>query len=156
MKGNNLSKILSIFIAVIALIGAVLFVRVFMADADAIENNSEVQSSVVSPLVTFSTILLYLAIGVTIVLSLWTLIRNPENLKKTLLGLLVLGVVLVVAYFFADNAAVMDAQGKVLEGGEAGSASSQWASTGIWFSIFLLAIAGAFFVIDLVKGLIKS
>jgi len=156
MKGNNLSKILSIFIAVIALIGAILFVRVFMADVDAIETDPEVQGSVVSPLVYFSTFLLYAAIGVTVVLSLWTLIRNPESLKRTLLGLGVLGVLLIVAYFFADSLVVMDGQGKVLEGGEAGAASNQWASTGIRFSLILLAIAGAFFVFDLVKGLIKS
>ena len=156
MKGNNLSKFLSIFVAIIAVIAAVLFVRVFLEDSEAIKTDATIQNSVVSPLVTFSTILLYLAIGVTILLSIWTVIRNPESLKKTLLGLVVLGVVLVVAYFFADSAAVLDAQGKVLEGGEAGAASNQWAGTGIWFSIFLGIVAGAFFVFDLVKGLVKS
>lgn len=156
MKGNNLSKFLSIFIAIIAVIAAYLFINVFLADADAIKTDATIQNSVVSPLVTFSTWLLYLAIGVTVILSLLTLVQNLQSLKKTLLGLLVLGVVLVVAYFFADSAAVLDAQGKVLKGGEAGIASNQWAGTGIWFSIFLGLVAGAFFVFDLVKGLLKS
>ena len=155
MKGNNLSKILSIFIAVIAVIAAVLFIRVFMEDSQAIKTDAEIQNSVVSPLVSFSTILLYLAVGITLVLSLWSMIKNPENLKKTLLGILVLGVILVVAYFFADSSAVTDAQGKILKDGAAGSVS-QWSGTGIWFSIFLGIIATGFFVIDLVKGLIKS
>jgi glucan phosphoethanolaminetransferase (alkaline phosphatase superfamily) len=157
MKGINLSKILSIFIALVAVIAAILFVRVFMADANAIKTDVVTQNNVVSPLVSFSTYLLYLAIGVTVLLSLWSMIKNPENLKKTLLGVLVLGVVLVVAYFFADSNAITDAQGfKILEGGEEGSATNKWAGTGIWFSLFLGIIATGFFVFDLAKGLIKS
>ena len=36
MKDNNLAKYLSIFVAVIAVIGAVLFIRVFMEDTTAL------------------------------------------------------------------------------------------------------------------------
>ncbi|WP_299057842.1 hypothetical protein [uncultured Polaribacter sp.] len=149
---NNLSKILSIFIAVVALIGAFLFVRIFMTDS----NDVEALSSSVGSIVSFSTILLYFAVGATIVLSLIGLFRNPDNLKKTLLGIAVLAVVLVFAYFLADSNAVLDTQGKVLEGGEAGSATNQWVGTGIWYSIALGFVASMFFVYDLVKGLIKS
>lgn len=155
MKGN-LSKILSILIAVIAVIGAVLFIRIFMEDPAAIESDMEVQNSVISPIIAFSTSLLYLAIGIAVLMSLVNLVKNPDNLKKTLLGLVVLGVILVLAYFTGDSEVVTDTQGKVLEGGEAGSSVNQWVSTGIWYSMFLGIIAGAFFVLDLVKGLIKS
>lgn len=148
----NLSKILSIFIAVIAVIGAVLFINIFMTDAD----NAEALNGSVGRIVTFSTILLCVAIGATVILSLIGLFRNPENLKKTLLGLAVLGVVLVLAYFFADSNAVLDTQGEVLKGGEAGTSLNQWVGTGIWYSIALGLVASAFFVYDLVKGLIKS
>ncbi len=156
MKDNKLGRYLNIFVALIAVIAAYFFIRVFMADEDAIETDPAVQNAVVSPLVTFSTILLYIAIGVTIVLSLWNMIKNPENLKKTLLGLAVLGVLLVISYVAADSNVVTDSQGVILEGGEAGAASNQWAGTGIWFSIALGVIGTAFFVVDLVKGLIKS
>ena len=155
MKGN-LSKILSLFIALIAAIGAILFIRVFMADADAIINDPEVQGSVIDPIISFSTILFYLAVGTAVIMSVLALVKNPESLKKTLLGVLVLGVILAVAYFTGDSLEVTDPQGKVLEGGEAGSSVNQWVSTGIWYSMFLGIIAGAFFVWDLVKGLIKS
>ena len=67
-----------------------------------------------------------------------------------------LGVILTLAYFTGDSLPVADPQGKILEGGEAGSSVNQWVSTGIWYSMFLGIIAGAFFVIDLLKGLIKS
>ncbi|PQJ68499.1 hypothetical protein [Polaribacter butkevichii] len=149
---NNLSKILNIFIAVIAVIGAILFIRIFMTGEDDVQ----ALSSSVGSIVGFSTILLYFAIGATVILSLIGLFRNPDNLKKTLLGVAVLGVVLVFAYFLADSNAVLDAQGKVLEGGDAGTSINQWVGTGIWYSVCLGLVASLFFVYDLVKGLIKS
>ena len=149
---NNLSKFLNIFIALVAIIGAFLFIRIFMTDID----DTEAMNGSVGSIVTFSTILFYFAVGATIILSLLSMIRNPENLKKTLLGLAVLGVVLVFAYFLADSNAVVDAQGKVLEGGEVGSSTNQWVGTGIWYSVALGIVATGFFVFDLVKGLIKS
>ncbi|MCG1035386.1 hypothetical protein [Polaribacter sargassicola] len=149
---SNLSKILSIVIAVIAIIGALLFIRIFMTDVD----DTEALNSSVGSIVTFSTILFYFAVGSTLILSLIGLFTNPDNLKKTLLGVAVLGVVLVFAYFLADSNAVIDSAGKILEGGEEGASSNQWVGTGIYYSIVLLLVAGAFFVLDLVKGLIKS
>jgi len=149
---NNLSKILNIFIAVVALIGAFLFISIFMSagsDVKALDSS-------VGNIVSFSTILLYFAVGATVILSLIGLFRNPENLKKTLLGIAVLGVVLVFAYFLADSDAVLDTAGKIIEGGEAGSTTNQWVGTGIWYSIALGLVACLFFVYDLLKGLVKS
>ncbi|WP_405611412.1 hypothetical protein [Polaribacter sp. Asnod1-A03] len=149
---SNLSKILSAFIGVIAIIGAFLFIRIFMTDGD----DTEALNSSVGTIVTFSTILFYFAVGATLILSLIGLFTNPDNLKKTLLGVAVLGVVLVFAYFLADSNPVLDPQGKVLEGGEAGGSINQWVGTGIWYSVALGLVATFFFVFDLVKGLIKS
>ena len=156
MKDNKLSKILSILVAVIAVIGAFLFIRVFMADADALENDAAVQSSIVEPIVGFSTWLLYITVGVTVVLSIWSVIKNPQNLKKLVLGIVLLAVVLLISYFKADSNAVLDTQGLVLKGGEAGTSMNKWVGTGIWYSIALGLVASLFFVYDLVKGLIKS
>ncbi|MDG1040831.1 MAG: hypothetical protein P8H13_08210 [Polaribacter sp.] len=152
----KLSKILSLFIALVAAIGAILFIRVFTADADAIENDPIVQGSIIDPIIMFSTILFYLAVGTAIVMSALALVKNPESLKKTGLGIVALAIVLVLAYFTGDSLPVTDPQGNILEGGEAGSSINKWVSTGIWYSMFLGIIAGAFFVIDLGKGLIKS
>lgn len=153
---NNLSKILSIFVALVAVVGAILFIRIFTEDAELIKSDAEVQQSIITPIIVFSQVLLYLAIGVAVVLSLWAMVKNPENLKKTGLGVVALGVILLLAYFTGDSAVVTDPQGKVLAGGEEGSSINQWVSTGIWYSMFLGLIAGIFFVIDLGKGLIKS
>lgn len=154
MKSN---KILNIGITLIALIGGILFIRIFTEDAEVIETNVDVQNSLVSPLISFSFWLFIAGVVITILLSLWSLIRNPENLKKTLGGLAVLGVLLFIAYFLSDTTAVYDANGlSVLPGGEEGSSTNKWVGAGIWYSTILLIVAGAFFVWDLLKGLVKS
>jgi uncharacterized membrane protein len=153
MKSN---KILSIIIAVVALVGAFLFIRIFMEDAEAIETNVDLQNKVISPIIYYSTSLLIATVVITVGLSLWSLIRNPENLKKTLMGLGVLAVLLIISYFLSDSEAVINAAGGISEGGEAGSSVNKWVGTGIWYSLILGAVASFFFVYDLVKGLIKS
>lgn len=154
MKSN---KILNILIAAIALIGGILFIRVFMEGSEAIETDADVANSVVSPLISFSFWLFIIGVIITVVLSVWTIIKNPENLKKTLGGLAVLAVFLFIAYFLADSDVVYDANNiKVLKGGEEGSATNKWVGTGIWYSFILVVIAALFFVFDLLKGLVKS
>ena len=153
MKSN---KLLNIAIAVISVIGIILFIRVAAEDKEALGTGVDLQNSLVSPLVYFSTYLLYASVIIAIVLSMISLVRNPDNLKKTLMGLAVLGVIFLISYFTADSAAVLDTQGAVLEGGEEGSTTNQLVGTGIWYSLFLGAIASVFFVWDLVKGLVKS
>jgi hypothetical protein len=152
MKSN---KILNIIIAFIAIIGAFLFVRIFMSDAD-LETDVDAQNSVISPLIHYSTFLFYAAVVISVGLSLWTIVKNPENLKKMLMSLAALGVLLLIAYFVADDNVVYDAAGKIQPGGEAGSSVNKWVGAGIWYSMILGAIASFFFVFDLVKGLIKS
>lgn len=156
MKGNNFSKILNILIALIAIVGAILFIRIFMADGEALQEDLDLQNSLISPIIYFSTTLFIAAVAIAILLSLWTLVRNPENLKKMLLSLAVLGVLLIIAYSISDNSvAVLDNNGIVLPGGEAGSSTNKWVGTGIMYSLILGAIAGIGFVVDLVRGLIK-
>ena len=153
MKSN---KILNILIAAIAIIGGILFIRIFMEDAQAIEKNVDLQNSIVSPLISYSYWLFIATVVITIGLSMWSLIRNPENLKKTLGGLTVLAVLLAVAYFLSDSDAVYNTAGSIEPGGEEGSSINHWVGTGIWYSIILGAIASLFFVWDLLKGLVKS
>ena len=149
---SKFSKILTIVVAVLAVIGIVLFINVAATGEDDIE----ALNAVVSPLISFSTYLFYASVVVTIVLSILGLIKNPENLKKTLLGLAALAVLLVISYILGDSDAVLDSQGLVLEGGEEGATSNQWVGSLIWYSTILVLIGGIFFVFDLLKGLIKS
>lgn len=154
MKSN---KILNFLIAAIAIIGGFLFIRIFMEDAqDIVDNVDNLQNTVVSPLISYSYWLCIAAVVITLGLAMWSLIRNPENLKKTLGGLAVLAVLLAVAYFLSDSNVVYNAAGNIEPGGEEGSSINHWVGTGIWYSIILGGIASLFFVWDLLKGLIKS
>lgn len=152
---NKLSKIATGIAAVIGVIGFFFFIRVLMAGDDAIENDAAVQASIVPPFIVFSLWVFYITIGLTVFFSLRNVFKNPENLKKTLLSLVVLGVVLAVSYMFASDAEVTDVFGNTLEDGEAGS-TSKWVGTGIIYSLTLGGIGLALFVFDLLKGLVKS
>ncbi|SED19721.1 hypothetical protein SAMN04489761_4587 [Tenacibaculum sp. MAR_2009_124] len=144
------SKILKIIVAVLSVIGLVLFFRVAGIDAE----DKPALSVAVSPLVTYSLILMGIAVVAAVVASLLGIMKNPAALKKTLLGVAALAVALLISYILASDTVVLDANSSVIA--EAGSDVSKYTSTGIWISLILLVIGGGFFVYDLLKGLIKS
>lgn len=148
---SKFSKILTIIVAVISVIGIALFINVSITD-----DVPESISGAVGPLIGFSLYLFYAAVLITVILSIRGLVKNPENLKKTLIGLAAMAVLLVMAYILGDSEAVLDAQGNVLKGGELGSSSNQWVGSLIWYSSILVLIGGIFFVYDLAKGLVKN
>ncbi|CAL2077553.1 hypothetical protein [Tenacibaculum sp. 190524A02b] len=144
------SKILKIIVAVLSLVGIGLFLRVAGID----EEQAEAMSSAVSPLVTYSIALLGLAVVAAVVASLLGVLKNPAALKKALLGIVALAVVLLVSYILSPDNQVNDANGEIIAAAQ--SQVSKLTSTGIWVSLILLAVGGAFFIIDLLKGLVKS
>ncbi|PKH49464.1 hypothetical protein CXF68_01630 [Tenacibaculum sp. Bg11-29] len=144
---NN--KILTLLVAAISLIGIALFVNVVRIDPE----ETQALSDAVSPLVSYSYYLLIVIVIVAVVISLLSMFKNPAALKKTLLGILALGVVFVVSYFMASDSEVIGADGGQLV---AAGSISKWVGSGIRFTIVLGAIAGAFFVVDLLKGIVKS
>ena len=148
---SKLSKILTIIVAVISVIGIALFINVSITD-----DVPESISGAVGPLIGFSLYLFYAAVIITVALSIRGLVKNPENLKKTLIGLAAMAVLLIIAYILGDSEAVLDAQGNVLKGGELGSSSNQWVGSLIWYSSILVLIGSIFFVYDLAKGLVKN
>jgi len=147
MKNN---KLITILVALLSLVGIVLFMVAMGADAE----DPVAISDAVSPLVTYSLVLLGLTAGVTVLASILSLFKNPAALKKALLGLLGMGVLLVISYILASDGQVLGATNEVVA--EAGSSVSKNTSTGIWLSVILIVIAGGFFVWDLLKGLVKS
>ncbi len=144
---NN--KILTLLVALISIIGIGMYINVSVID----EENVEAISNAVSPLVGYSFWLFIGVVAVAILASLWGLFKNPAALKKTLLGLLVLGILFVVSYFASSDGQVMGADNNVLA--EQGSVS-KWVGTGITYSIILGAFASVFFVWDILKGIVKS
>lgn len=148
---SKISKILSIVTGVISLIGVFFLIRIIMVGDDSIKESVDVQNSIISPYITFAKVILYLTAIIAIVFSLWNLIKNPKLLKKTLLSLVVLGILLAIAYSTADDSATLNASGLVVKDGEAGS-TSKWASTGITYALVL----GGLGILAIFAGFVKS
>jgi len=146
MKSNLFLKILVAVIFVLALVGMVMI-------AQGGEATSTEMASAASFVVTLALVLLAAAAILAVVVSLFTLLKNPAALKKTLLGIAIFGALFAVSYFASSNGAVSGANGEGLL--ESGS-TSKWSGTGLIFSYILLAVGSVFFVVDLLRGLIKS
>ena len=151
---KKFSKILTLVAGLIGLIAFYFFIRIVMIGDDTIETDEAVQASVVSPFITFAKIVLIATGIIAVVFSIINLVKHPQVLKRTLIGVGALVVLLVVAYSVSSDAAVTDTVGRVLEDGEAGSVS-KWVSTGINFSAILGVVGLGFFLFDFVKSLAK-
>mgnify|MGYP000385879661 CR=1 FL=1 len=151
---EKLSKILTIVVGLIGFIGFYFFMRIVVEGDAAITEDAGLQNSILSPFITFSIIALVASTVIAVVFSMLNLFKHPDVLKRTLIGVGVLAVLLVLAYSFASGEAVTDQMGKVLEDGEAGSVS-KWVSALINYSFILGTIGLGFFLFDFVKGLIK-
>ena len=143
-------KIITLVVALLAIIGLVFALMAMVVDPDDIPAANEAAS----PLVTYSLVLLIITAAVAVVGSLFSLLKNPAALKKAIMGLVVLGVVLLVSYLLANSDQVIDAKEEIIAA--AGSSVSKLTSTGIIFSGLLMLVAGLFFVVDLLKGIVKS
>ena len=151
---QKFSKILTLVAGLIGLIAFYFFIRIVMVGDDIIETDADVQASIVSPFINFAKFVLIATGVIAVVFSILNLVKHPQVLKRTLLGVAALVVILVIAYSVSSDAAVLDVSGRVLEDGEAGSVS-KWVSTGINFSAILGVIGLGFFVVDFVRSLAK-
>ncbi|MFA5300312.1 MAG: hypothetical protein WC389_19165 [Lutibacter sp.] len=149
------SKILTYVTGFIGLIGFYFFIRIIMAGDDPIKESAELQASILSPFISFSIFLLGVTATIAVVFSVINLTKNPEVLKRTLLGVAAMAILLVVAYLLASDAATTDAYGNAIIDGEAGSVS-KWVSALINFSFYLGAIGLGLFLFDFVKSLVKN
>lgn len=164
MNNKNLSKLLMLLALVISLVGIGFYVWVLVIGDEAfqpeesgdVETAQRLQNLVISPFVWYTVILLIGTMVVTVVSSIISMVKKPEALKKTLLSIASLGVILVIAYFLKDGAEVVGADGAVLKGGEENALANIWSSTGIWYSLILGGVGLALFLVDMVKGLVKS
>lgn len=147
-----MSKILMYIAGAIGLISIIFLARIVIAGDDAIMASAEVQNSVVTPFIIFSIIILVLTAVTAVLFSIYTLVQQPEQLKKTLLGLGVLVGLLLITYFVSPNSEVLDLTGKVLM---EESSTSQLVSAGISYSFLLGTIGIGFFLWDFIKSMIK-
>ena len=151
---KKLSTILSAIAGLIGLIAFYFFVRIMMEGDDPITADESLQASIISPFINFAKFVLIATALLAVVFSLINLVKHPQVLKRSLIGVGAMVVLLIIAYSFASDAAVTDSVGRILEDGEAGSVS-KWVSTGINFSGILGFIGLSFFIVDFGRSLVK-
>ena len=126
-----------------------------IAAGEAVVVDADVQASVVDPFVSFTFIMMGLTTALAVGFSIWSLIQNGEALKKALISLAALGVLFVIAYVIADDGAVTDKFGNIIEKGEAGPISKN-AGALIKYTYFLGAIGLACVLWGSVKGMFSK
>ncbi|MEI6864879.1 hypothetical protein [Flavicella sp.] len=149
----NLANILKALVALIGVVATYFFIMIISTGDDVIIEGGGTLG-IVGPMVSFSIGLFLVVLGLTLLFSIVGLFKKPEALKKTILGLVLLGGFLAVSYGMAADNAVVDVTGEVLSGGEEGS-NSKWVSTGIWFAVLLGATAICTIILGGVKSIFK-
>ncbi len=139
MKANFL-KFITLIISVI---GVILLVRVIQTDGD---------ESAVSMIINYTMLILLVTVAITILFSIFNLLKNPATLKKTLISLAVFGIIFAINYMMAGDGAAYNGKHEVML--EAGS-TSKLVDAGIKFSMTLGVIAFLLVVFDSVKSLVK-
>ena len=139
-----LNKILTVLKIVIILIGAIFFARILMADGNALEVDSDLQNSLLSPFITLAYIVLGLTVVATLVFSIIGVAKG--NIKKTLLTIGAFAAIVVISFFSSTGEEVQTKEGVV------SAYASQWISAGLTIFYVLLAIS---ILAILASGVIK-
>ena len=148
---DKLSRILSIITGLISLVAVYFLIRIIMEGDVVVKESVDLQNSLVSPYISFAKWILAITAILAVGFSIWNLLKHPQALKKTLLSLVIFGVLLAMAYMLASDAAVLNVSGNIVKDGEAG-AVSKWVSTGIWYTLILGGIA----MLTILAGFVKS
>jgi len=135
------TALLSILVVFLVAVGILIFA--FAADADGI----------IGTFVNYGLILTAVTIVLTLLFSVFNIIKSPEVWKETLTAIGALLVLLIIAYVVSDGGQVFDAAGKPFAGSE--GSVSKWIGASINYSIILLFISGGLFLWDMLKNLVK-
>jgi uncharacterized membrane protein len=138
------AKFLKFITLIISVIGVILLLRVIKTNGD---------ESAVSMIINYTMLILLVTVAITILFSIFNLLKNPATLKKTLISLAIFGVIFAVNYMIAGDEAAYNGKKEVML--EAGSVS-KLVEAGIKFSMTLGVISFLLIVFDSVKSLVKS
>lgn len=138
------AKFLKFITLIISVIGIILFFKVVSSDGD---------DSAVSLIINYTMLILIISVAITLLFSIFNLFKNPAALKKTLISLVIFGILFAVSYMMAGNGAAYNGKHEVML--EAGS-TSKLVEAGIKFSMMLGVIAFLLVVFDSVKSIVKS
>lgn len=131
----NLHKVTKIIALVVAVLSFV-FLALIMTNSDA-DN-----SSMITPLIYLSYVILFACVAVVLIYVFKNLLTNKEALKRTLITLAIFAGVLLLSYVLADSSEVTSVKKEVLASGS----TSKLVSTGLNMTYFLaIAAIGSLF-----------
>lgn len=144
-----MSKFLKIFKIVVGVLGAILFFRILNTGDDALEADTALQSSVISPLMYVAYAILILCVVAVLGFVIKGLFSG--NVKNTLIGLGSFLVILVVSFLVSEGQETALRDGDVLS-----EYSSRWVSAGLTMFYILVGLAIAAIVASNVKSLMAK
>lgn len=133
MNLHKVTKLAALVVAVLSLI----FLAVILSSSDA-DN-----SSMISPLIYLSYVILLACVAVVLVYVFKNLLSNKDNLKRTMITIGLLLGLLLISYIFADSSDVYNVKKELLVSGS----TSKLVSTGLNMTYFLgiISVGSLFF-----------
>ena len=122
----SLQRILSLVVAVIAIVGAVLWVLIARADGD---------SGPIGAMLNVGKWLVIIAAAVALVFALKNIVSDGQKLKKTLTSIVAFAVLAGIAYVMAKGTAIEGGENPITE------SASKMVGAGIYLFYLLAAIA---------------
>lgn len=144
-----MTRFLNIFKILIGVLAAILFVRIMIEDDELIKDSAELQSSLISPDLWLSYIILGIAVVATLIFTIIGVAKG--NIKKTLISVGLFLLVIAISYFgfagdYGTGFSISDTE-TLSESG------AKWIGTGLYTFYFLaLAAVVAMFVSTVKKA----
>ena len=146
-----MNKIIKIVAGVVGVIAIFFLIRIIGAGDDAIENDTALQGSLVSPFMYIAYIVLAITVALVALFSLKNIATRPKVLMSTLKNVGAFLVLAAIAYFgFANGVETEMKDGEVLSAG-----GSKLVGTGLYLFYFLLVAAVGLMLYTGVKKTIK-
>jgi cytochrome bd-type quinol oxidase subunit 2 len=133
MNLHKVTKIAALVVSVLSLV----FLAIILSSSDA-DN-----SSMISPLIYLSYIILFACIAVVLVYVFKNLLSNKDNLKRTMITIGLLLGLLLISYILADSSDIYNVKKELLVSGS----SSKLVSTGLNMTYILgiISVGSLFF-----------
>lgn len=156
----NISKILSYVVLAVGALGIVLWFVMTKAFGPLIEENGVTEarelplaigSAPVNPLYTLTLIIVGLVILVTLISVFSGLAKNPAGLKNALIGIVLFGVIVAIAYFTASGEETLMKDGDMLSANGA-----KWVGAGLNAFYILAVVAVGAMILAGVKKVISN
>ncbi|MDR9449157.1 MAG: hypothetical protein RI535_08010 [Psychroflexus sp.] len=144
-----MNKILTILKVIIGVVAAILFLRILSADGDALEVDTDLQNSILSPFM----ILAYVVFGLTVLITLLFSIKElfQGNVKKTLISIGAFAAVIIIAFFISTG------KERQLDDGEVLTAyASKWISAGLNIFYILVVISVLAIIVSSVRKVLTN